>query len=392
MLTERGWAASGGGLAFLILWVVLGEIELAAAAALLAVGLLLGLGLTRWSRARVEVARHLRPALVHEGDRALVEITIANDERRRVHQLTVTDSVGGMGTAEFSLARLRPGERAVATYQIICRPRGVYAVGPALARVSDPLGFAAVARTVGPTDRLIVYPRIEELSGFPRVRGRDPAMQASRPEHSRRGGEDFYTLRDYQIGDDLRRVHWPSSAKRDELMIRQMETPWQARALVLLDVRGEVYEQPAAFELAVRGAASVISHLAGSGFDADLWVGGQGTIDSHHYAAAMEALAGVNTLSGIDMRGVAIRLRRTGRGGALFLVTGLPDPDLLGLHQLLSRDYRTSVLLSAAETTSTTTAAFVHAGSIVIRVPPDASWGPAWIHAMGKTWAPASAG
>ena len=69
-------------------------------------------------------------------------------------------------------------------------------------------------------------------------------MCASRPEFSRRGGEDFYTLRSYQEGDDLRRVHWASSAKLDELMIRQMETPWQSRALVFFDVRRRATRTP----------------------------------------------------------------------------------------------------------------------------------------------------
>jgi uncharacterized protein (DUF58 family) len=391
MLTERGWAAAGAVLALMALWSMFGEVEFLAVAGLLVGGLIAGSFFTRWSRAKVVVSRRLHPALVHEGDRAIVELRITNPLRRTVRNLTVNDAVGGMGTAEFDVSRVSSADEVLATYHIVCRPRGVYAVGPAHARVGDPLGFSAFQRQAGPADRLIVYPEVEDLVGFPRVRGQDPAMQASRPEFSRRGGEDFYTLRSYQQGDDLRRVHWPSSAKRDELMIRQLETPWQARALVMLDVRPNSYEDPACFEKAVRGTASVVRHLARSGFAADLWAGGNGAIDARHYTAAMEALAIVAT-NKVDFHAVAARMRRTGGGGALVVVTGVPDPAVLAAHQLLSRDYRSTVVMAATGSTSTTGAALVRAGAQLVQVPPTGSWAAAWMQSMGKTWAPASAG
>ena len=133
-------------------------------------------------------------------------------------------------------------------------------------------------------------------------------MQASRPEHARRGGEDFYTLREYQQWDDLRRVHWPSSARTDQLMIRQLETPWQSRALVLLDVRAPSYESQEAFERAVSGAATVVTHLVGSGFDADLWAGEAESIDAARYSSAMERLALVQPDAAIDIEAVAGRI------------------------------------------------------------------------------------
>ena len=62
----------------------------------------------------------------------------------------------------------------------------------------------------------------------------------------------------YEVGDDLRRVHWPSTARRDELMIRQNETPWQGRATVLLDTRAR-FHTGYSFEAAVSAAASVLT-------------------------------------------------------------------------------------------------------------------------------------
>ncbi len=69
-------------------------------------------------------------------------------------------------------------------------------------------------------------------------------MATARTRFSQTGGEDFFTLRDYEDGDDLRKVHWPSSAKRDRLMIRQLEMPWQSRALIVLDTEVANYPTP----------------------------------------------------------------------------------------------------------------------------------------------------
>ena len=297
-----------------------------------------------------------------------------------------------LGVAVFEVARLKSKESATATYRVTCRPRGVYRVGPTMARVSDPLGLAETSELTGPADRIVVYPAVEELSGFPIVRGQDPAMQASRPEHAQRGGEDFYTLREYQQGDDLRRVHWPSSARTDELMIRQLETPWQSRALVLLDVRSTSYESQDAFEKAVSGAATVVTHLVASGFDADLWAGDAEAIDAARYSSAMERLALVQPDPAIDIEAVAGRIRQKGGGGALVIVTGVADRPLLGVQQLLAGDFPTTVLMTASASTSQTLVGFHRMGVTTVSVAPDQAWAPAWMIAMRSSWTTASVG
>ncbi|MGH8943066.1 MAG: DUF58 domain-containing protein, partial [Acidimicrobiia bacterium] len=291
MPTLRGWALSGAGLALLVLWYALGEVELLLTGVFLILAQAVALIHVRRRRPNLEVNRRLGSSTVHDGETTTVTLLIENPSRHGVSRLSIEDDVNRLGVAVFEVALLKSKESATATYRVTCRPRGVYRVGPTIARVSDPLGLAETSELTGPADRIVVYPAVEELSGFPIVRGQDPAMQASRPEHAQRGGEDFYTLREYQQGDDLRRVHWPSSARTDELMIRQLETPWQSRALVLLDVRSTSYESQDAFEKAVSGAATVVTHLVASGFDADLWAGDAEAIDAARYSSAMERLA-----------------------------------------------------------------------------------------------------
>lgn len=394
MLTDRGWAALGAGLALFVLWIALGEPELLSIGLLLAVATTAAFAFVRHSNPSVSVTRRLSPNLVHEGEQTVVEASLTNVGSRQAWNLTAEDEVAGLGSARFAAARLAPEETATATYQILCKPRGIYDVGPLRVSVTDPLRLAESSQLVGQTDRLIVYPSVEQLSGLPVLRGLDPSMYASQPEFSHRGGEDFYTLREYQTGDDLRRVHWPSTAKRDELMIRQLETPWQSQALVFFDPRGSSYDSTEAFEKAVSGTASVVRHLLSSGFDADLWTGGAliSSAEPGSYAKSMEALAGVQPTDGVDVRAAALRLQKGGRGGALVLITGNPDSELLAVGQLLTRNFASTVLMSVAQQVSTTVSRFQAGGTLTMAIKPDGSWANAWLNATGTPWPTVSAG
>ena len=394
MLTDRGWAALGASLALFVLWIALGEPELLSIGLLLAVATIVAFVFVRRSHPSVSVTRRLSPNLVHEGEQTVVEAALTNIGNRPVWNLTAEDEVAGLGSARFAAARLAPDETATATYQILCKPRGIYDVGPLRVSVTDPLRLADRSQFAGQSDRLIVYPSVEQLTGLPVLRGLDPSMYASQPEFSHRGGEDFYTLREYQTGDDLRRVHWPSTAKRDELMIRQLETPWQSRALVFFDSRGSSFDGTDAFEKAVSGAASVVRHLMASGFDADLWAGGAAisSAEPGSYARSMEALAGVQPSNGLDLRAAALRLQRGGRGGALVMVTGTPDSELLAVGQLLTRNFASTLLMSVAQRTSATVAGFQRGGTLTMAIKPEGSWAGAWLKATKAPWPTVSAG
>lgn len=390
MITERGWAVAGAALALAVLWVLFGETELGIAALVLVSAVVVAVAFVGLTRARVAVFRRTAPAIVHDGDSAAVTLHLHNRGGVLRH-VTVTEEVAGLGTAEFSVATVRKDQRLTATYRVVCRPRGVFPIGPTMVRISDPLGLAATVSGSGRVDSMTVYPAVEQLREFPAVRGRNLVVTSSRPEHNQRGGEDFYTLREYRQGDDLRRVHWPSSARRDGLMIRQLETPWQARALVVLDPRAEVYRDAHFFERAVSGAASVVRHLVDGGFAADLWAG-RALIDASHYTAAMEMLAVIAPTPDLDLLAMAGRLRRPEGGGVLVLVGGHADSALLGLQRMLAPTHPTTVLMSVADTTPTTILAFQRAGVVSVTVAPDEPWAPVWAQAMRGTWHTASAG
>lgn len=392
MLTERGWVIAGMGGALAILWFLFGEKELGVAA-LLALGALAGSMVVSMGRkADLVVTRRTSPSGVHEGQHASVVLRIFNRGARLRH-VGVTDEVEGLGTAEFATATFPAGKELDAVYRVLCRPRGIYRVGPAVVTLRDPLGLASRPVHTSRTDTLIVYPAVEDLSGLPGVPGQNLALEAVRPRHGQQGGEDFYTLREYQHGDDFRRIHWPSSARVDRLMIRQLETPWQARSLVLLDVRSPSYPDDEAFEAAVSGAASVTRHLMNHGFESEVWTGGPTVTVSGRgggYAGAMEQFARVSLQEHVDLSAVASTLRYRGGGGMLILVTGRPDHDMLGLTRVLTAEYPTAVLLSSQP--SHTTLGFQRAGVATVTREAGQPWAPAWTTAMRGTWHSASVG
>jgi len=393
MPTTRGWAAVGAGLALLILWIAFGEQLLLATAALLILGTVIGAASVRRSAPSVEVDRTITPLQIHDGDSAIVELELRSF--RRSSNVLVTDSVGSLGSAVFLADQLSAGEPMAARYEVDCRPRGIYTVGPAHIKVQDLLGLAERGRTMGSTSRLVVYPVIDPLAGLPIIRGQDPNQNVARSNHSPVGGDDFFTLRHYQQGDDLRRVHWPSSARRDELMIKQLEMPWQSRAFIALDPRSSSYASPAAFEYAVRGAASAVAHLHKSGFAPTVWLGGiRATHLNGHgaYSKVLEELAGVAMSRSINLQAAFSKVRNTGvRGGVLVLVTGTPDKDLLGVYRLLRRDYRSAVVM--ASTTQATEAAELlgNAGAVYMQSHEGESWTVPWRQGMERTWSTATA-
>jgi uncharacterized protein (DUF58 family) len=393
MPTMRGWAALGVAAALGLLWVGFGELEMLGTSIFLAAATITGILFTRIRMPQASISRRIYPSQVHEGDHVVIEVDL--DTARRTSNLTLEDSVHGLGIARFAAASSAAHQPLIARYDVLCRRRGVYDVGPALIGVADPLGLAERTAQVGATDRVTVFPRIEDLSGFPAVRGHDGAVQATRPTYAPHGGEDFFTLREYQVGDDLRKVHWPSSAKRDQLMIKQLEIPWQARALVLFDQRAEQYDDPEAFEQAVRGAASVVAHLYRGGFSPDLWAGERaaGLRSGSRFTQAMEMLAGIQPVPHADLQSTVTRLRRTGvGGGALVIVTGPPDEGVAGALRVLSADFTRSVVMAVTPPYDDRLATVQRTGSVSVAAGAESAWAPAWRTAMELSWSTASAG
>ena len=145
--------------------------------------------------------------------------------------------------------------------------RGVHRIGPLVARATDPLGLAELSHELAGADRLVVLPRVVAAA---RVAGRPrPGADAAGAAPARQGtGLADVLVRPYQQGDELRRVHWRSTARHDELMVRQEERPWRGGTTVLLDRRDAAHRgrgPAASLEFAISLVASIGVHLIGRG-------------------------------------------------------------------------------------------------------------------------------
>lgn len=173
-------------------------------------------------------------------------------------------------------------------------------------------------------------------------------------------------------------------------MIRQLEMPWQSRALVILDPDASSYPGPESFEHAVRGAASALHHLYTSGFSPTLWTGRpeSTTVTSvDTYSLAMEELAIVMPAVGADLRHAVSRLRNRGlAGGALFLVTGRLGDSHLALYRTLGRDYTRTTVMAVADERNEAILRMRQAGVITVLAARGTRWAVAWSEAMERSW------
>jgi len=269
VLTRRGWALAVGSVLTAVAGRLLGVMELSVLATGGALLVLAGLVLVRARSFELEASRHLHPPRVHAGDDSRVELVIRNPGRSSTPVLSLRDALGAGperlhegGTprrrARFLLPPLAPDQVDRASYRLPTEARGVFGIGPLEASVTDPFGLAGRTVVVAPVAELVVYPHVDRILPLPHTTGGDHMAATSHPTAVGPSGYDFYALRGYQVGDDLRRVHWPSTARRDELMIRQHELPWQGRATVVLDTRRR-FHTDASFEAAVSAAASILT-------------------------------------------------------------------------------------------------------------------------------------
>ncbi|MGW8779144.1 DUF58 domain-containing protein [Streptomyces sp. NPDC055796] len=273
-LTTRGRSFLAAGVAAALCAYVLGQGELLRVGLLLAaLPLICVLALHR-TRHRVSGSRRLTPMRVPAGSEARVQLRMENVSRLPTGLLMLQDRVPYVlgPRPRFVLDRVEPGGRREVSYRVRSDLRGRYPLGPLQLRLTDPFGLVELTRSFSAYDTLTVIPRTEALPPV-RLTGETSGYGDGSRRSLALAGDDDVIPRGYRRGDDLRRVHWRSTARYGELMVRREEQPQRSRATVLLDTRGAAFEgagPDSAFEWAVSGAASTLLHLLEQGFSARL--------------------------------------------------------------------------------------------------------------------------
>lgn len=265
MLTRSGWTVVAGIAAGIGIGRLFGVTELYVLAAVAGALVISALIRVRRPVPRLAVARHISPPQVSAGGLGRVEVSLTNHGPRRLPPVAIVDPVEGTIGARMAIGPLAAGTRQDVGYRLPPLRRGQLHVGPLTTEVIDPFGLAR--RRLPGVDELAitVLPAIDPAPLLPLGGGRhEPLAGLSRRVSSASGVADLVTLRPYVVGDDLRRVHWPSTAHADELQVRRDEDRWQGHVAVLLDTRTGVLGA-ADFERAVSAAAGIVDAVAASG-------------------------------------------------------------------------------------------------------------------------------
>lgn len=254
MLTRFGRAVALLGAGLVASGLALGYPELL----LIGVALLMVLSVAvLWmlARPRLSAERELRPNRVTEGEMATAMLTVVNKSRRRSPAMVALESFGD-SLVSVSVPALEAGSTHTRPYKLPTDRRGVFRVGPLTVSRSDPFQLMRSGQEQRSTETLWVHPGVHVVSPFPNGTARD--LEGPTSGEAPQGGIAFHTLREYVVGDDLRLVHWRSSAKADRLMVRHNVDTYQPRTLVVFDVNEAVYDGDT-FEHAVRVVASLMA-------------------------------------------------------------------------------------------------------------------------------------
>jgi uncharacterized protein (DUF58 family) len=377
--TRQGLLVALGAAALVVLGRFLGLTELYAIGA--AVGILVVV-CGAWVSLRdvdIVVTRRVRPSRVHVGNPCTVEIQVRNRSRRTTPVLRLRDPVTGTSGADLLLSPIALRKVSKVAYRVPTAKRGLVTVGPMSVEIADPFGLTASRSRAAPQVEITVLPRIDDIPPLPRTVGSDPDGGAETGSVGR-VGEDFAALRPYVLGDDMRRVHWPSSARTDDdLLVRQDDVPWQGRICVVLDLRRDCHDVET-IERAVSAAASILrAHLrrgdhvrlaTTTGIDSGYGVG------ASHLDGMLEYLA-VADRSGRGSLRAGLDVAERGAGGALVLVTGRPSSADLDAVEALGAGVTTRRIVRLDTRERSTTGRRTK----VLGVPPGATFADVWTEA-----------
>ncbi|MFJ8893409.1 DUF58 domain-containing protein [Leifsonia sp. NPDC102414] len=257
VVSTFGWIVLGGAAVSFALLAVFGWAEFAFLGATLCAAFLIAVGFV-FGRSTYDVAIELNPRRVVAGDRALGRMVVRNSGSRPVLPTRMELPVGA-GVAEFMVPRLAAGEENEELFAVPTARRALILAGPALSVRGDQLGL--LRRTTAWTEQveLFVHPKTTRLAATARGLVRDLEGQTTKVITD--SDLAFHALRTYEPGDDIRNVHWRTSARTGQLMVRQYQETRRSQLLLVFDAERSHFADDDEFELGVSVLASVGCHV-----------------------------------------------------------------------------------------------------------------------------------
>jgi|GEM_PF-605124 len=218
------------------------------------------------------------PSRAFEGDEIDVTVSLRNSRRMSRYMIEVVDCVPvaepGLQYPMTFIAKIPGRKQREYSFKIVCDLRGEHLIGPVTLRSAYPLGISSVERAQPETTRtLLVYPRTFDIATFP-LRGGQHARSGGGETFSREGGSDeFFGTREYRAGDSLKTIHWPSTAKHAQLIVKEFEMRAHTEATILIDLHKDSAcgkGKESSLEYAVKIAASLAGHILARGHSLQL--------------------------------------------------------------------------------------------------------------------------
>lgn len=311
-LTGRGWGLSLTGPALIAIGLLGRYPEIAIVGVAAAAAVLVAIGFVA-TTPKLIVDRVIDPDRVTRGEPCRVRLRLARRRRGSVSAELVAVDQCGAHMVEAPLQPLRRSRESTVEYDVPTSRRGVVGVGPLRIRRTDPFALISAESRHGATDRVLVYPKVYPMGGVPK--GVTRSLDGLN-DNVASGTITFDRLRPYVRGDEMRHVHWRTSARLGELMVREHVEQSVPTIVVLLDDRAAGYEHAEAFEEACDAAASLITAAARAELSPRLL-----TIVAARSGPIMDQLAQV-TLEEVETSvGVADLARRAG-ADTIVLLTG----------------------------------------------------------------------
>ncbi|MFJ8744088.1 DUF58 domain-containing protein [Embleya sp. NPDC127516] len=317
-----------------------------------------------WTLRRSSVAakREVVPAKVARGDIAQGRVTLVNTGRRALRGLRAEDHVAGLMVPPVDLPPVAAGAEIRARYTLPTHRRGRVEIGPMHLVRSDPLGLTRRSRRHGELETLLVRPRTIALQSLPA--GRTHHLEGPNSDTADDGTLTFHSLREYVMGDDLRRVHWRSTARTGTMMVRKLIDVSLPQTTLVLDTNLAAFaegvnadERDEAFEVAVDVTASVALAAASNNFPLKV-VTGRGALPAplgDHRSAEhwLDLLAEVSAHEDHSLSDAFDVVERTRAGDTLIVVTGSTDtPGLPRMDRVQGRFDRALLIRVAPPSTT----------------------------------------
>jgi uncharacterized protein (DUF58 family) len=365
--TVRGASFLAAGLVGVLAGLTLGSDAMISVGVLLLCLPLFSALTARRARYQLRCDRKIIPPRVAPGQAARVSVRLENVSRLATGLLLAEDTIPySLGARpRYVINGIERGGSREVSYQLRSDLRGKFLVGPLRVRIADVFGLVELTANFATQNTLTVTPKVVPLVSSS-TKGSWSSDGDGRTRMTAAAGEDDVIPRAYRDGDELRRVHWRSTARYGELMVRREEQRWQDRAVLILDTRRSAHAgsgPSSSFEFAVSAAASVGVHLARSGLDGHLLTDSGPLAGSAMFEdVLLDALSVVTTSRNQDFARTTAALS-TIEGGLLVLVAGKLSADAAREIAAARRHGRQGIaLLLAVSTWASDAAADVPAG------------------------------